>query len=92
MNKTPEYPRCRLELESLGWQVGCVEAVGSALDGLWDQVGVFIDLDGETKTQRLNIKADITLKHNSGRDHDADSVVTKQTDRFLELTSSDEKN
>lgn len=83
VNKTPEYPRCRLELESLGWKVGCVKAVGSTLDGLWDQVGVFINLDGETMTQRLNKKANIAPKHNSERDHDPDGVVTKQTNNFL---------
>lgn len=45
VNKTPEYPRCCLELESLGWHVGWVKAVSSALDGLWDQAAVFINLD-----------------------------------------------
>ena len=45
VNKTPEYPRCRLELESLGWHVGWVKAVSSALDGFWDQAGVFINLN-----------------------------------------------
>lgn len=54
VNKTPEYPRCRLELESLGWHVGWVKAVSSALDGLWDQAGVFINLDEKTKQEGVN--------------------------------------
>lgn len=43
--KLQKTPRWRLELESLGWHVGWVKAVGSPLDGLRDQAGVLIDLN-----------------------------------------------
>jgi len=55
VNKTPEYPRSRLELESLSWHVGGVEAVSSTLDGLWDQAGVFINLNEKTRQPGVNI-------------------------------------
>lgn len=54
MNETPEYPRCCLELESFSWYIGRVKAVSSALDGLWDQAGIFIDLDEKTIQQDFN--------------------------------------
>ncbi|TNN80353.1 hypothetical protein EYF80_009377 [Liparis tanakae] len=55
VNKTPEYPRSRLELESLSWHVGGVEAVSSTLDGLWDQAGVFINLNEKTRQPGVNM-------------------------------------
>lgn len=54
VNKTPEYPRWRLELESLGWHVGWVKAESSALDGLWDQAGVFINLKDRRSNRASN--------------------------------------
>lgn len=52
-NETPEEPGWRLELEPLGWHVGWVEIVGSALVGLGDQGVVFLDLN-ERKNQTVN--------------------------------------
>lgn len=63
VNKTPEYARCLLELESLGWHVGWVKAVSSALEGLWDQAGVFINLRGkQINTKVLHFRLSIFKK------------------------------
>lgn len=43
--KLQNTPDAHLELESLGWHVGWVKAVSSALEALRDQAGVLIDLD-----------------------------------------------